>query len=212
MLAPLHLYAAAVYSDTTLKEHQQIHLAEYFGREIIPQFWKTAQQEGLRQDGPSTNSKTRVKDTEKLIDVTSPSQNSTRAPRTLRDVQAEVSKFTKKQKISVPDEEQIAQVKRDALKQNGASIRAMTRGSDILQNLIWILLAQASEGLYRSSGKDTSRMIDQYKLVGDEGAWKRLVRWRDRLKSQQAGEVDVREMKVLAVKVLEDMGINMGGP
>jgi hypothetical protein len=72
-----------------------------------------------------------------------------------------------------------------------------------LQNVIWILLAKGREGLYMSSGKDTSRMIKMVKEKDVEAAGK-LEEWKDLVKQGKDGEDTRREMRDLAAKAVEE--------
>lgn len=205
VMAPLHLYAAACVGDITLKQNQEAFIGGYFRREAIPQFAETARREGLIRKGPFPGDKARLRDTEFLEETCGPI-----VPKTLTEVQAAVMKLARKQNIAAPDAEQINMIKRETLKQKGRAIRKMSRGSDVLQNLIWILFARASEGLFMSSGRDTSRMIEQYKLFENFENWQKLVKWRDLLKGENAEPEDLQGMKELAIKVLREMDIPVG--
>jgi hypothetical protein len=88
--------------------------------------------------------------------------------------------------------------------QKVAAMKKMKRGSDLLQNVIWILLARDREGLYMSSGKDTSRMIKMVK-EGDAEAAKKLEEWKDLIKQGKDTEDTRREMRNLAAKAVENL-------
>jgi len=83
-------------------------------------------------------------------------------------------------------------------------MRKLPRASDILQNLVWVLLACATNGLYMSAGKDTTRMIRQYQAISDdvETAMK-LSTWRDALKADKGDAEMVREMRSMAEEAVD---------
>ena len=91
--------------------------------------------------------------------------------------------------------------------------RQAMRGSDILQNTIWILLCAAvhkqsgQDVLFVSQGKDTTRMIKFYQgLSGSNGDLaKQLEVWKDKLKAGQAGDEEINEMREAASTAVEGM-------
>ncbi|KAI6866307.1 hypothetical protein KC323_g4011 [Hortaea werneckii] len=123
--------------------------------------------------------------------------------KTLPDIQAAVNKFARKQKIEAPDADRLRTIKQQTLQQRVKSMRGTKRGSDLLQNLIWVLLSHSSDGLFMSSGKDTTRMIKQYQAVGDEARGKRLEAWRDLLKAGNESKTDLQDMRELATQVID---------
>ncbi|KAK3695925.1 hypothetical protein LTR37_018280 [Vermiconidia calcicola] len=192
IMVPAHLYGigAEDVQDATLNQHLEEYLYEHFRVEVVPNFVTFARLQGFLTD------KARAKDTERLL------QASTQA-KTFSDIQSTISKFAKKQKLESPADAQIRLVKRQILQQKVKALRKMSRGSDVLQNLIWILLAQRSEGLFMSSGKDTSRMLKQYQLVGDADTAQKSQRWRDLLKAGQENEEELEDMRRLAGEALK---------
>ena len=91
------------------------------------------------------------------------------------------------------------------LKQKVEAMKRMKRASDLLQNITWILLTDKREGLFMSSGKDTSRMIKLVKEDDGEMGVK-LEGWRDLVKGGKDTDAERKEMRELAVKVFEEMG------
>ena len=187
-LAPVLLYAKglAVVTDATLTQHLEEFLSDYFRREALPAFVTDLRDRRLLIES------TRKREVERL-------QQACDACKTFTDLQAASAKFAKKQKIALPDAAMLAKVKGQILLQKTALMRKMSRGSDVLQNLIWILLARKTEGLFMSSGKNTTRMIRLYQSVdasSDIGA--RLEAWRDMLKTGKESKNDLTEMRELA--------------
>ncbi|CAK3780337.1 Hypothetical predicted protein [Lecanosticta acicola] len=190
LLVPLQLYTSGIETiqDATLKEHLEDFIADHFKREVIPQMIQAATEQTLLRD------KERERQHGKLRQSTAEAKN-------FDQLHAAVSKFTKKLKVEAPGEEMLKRVKEKTLRACVKSLTSMTRGSDVLQNLIWILLAQERDGLFMSSGKDTSRMIKQ---VGESATAERLVKWRDMLKAGEGGREEVEQMRGLARKAFED--------
>ena len=91
--------------------------------------------------------------------------------------------------------------------------RQAMRGSDVLQNTIWILLCavvhkqSGQDVLFVSSGKDTTRMIKLYQgLAGSKSDYaKQLEVWKDKLKAGQAGDEEIKEMREAAGAAVENM-------
>jgi hypothetical protein len=83
-------------------------------------------------------------------------------------------------------------------------MKKMKRGSDLLQNVIWILLAKGREGLYMSSGKDTSRMIKMVK-EGDAEAAGKLEEWKELVKQGKDTEDTRKEMRDVAARAVEEL-------
>lgn len=201
VMVPLHLYASAIMGDATLQQNQDTYLSTFFCRELIPDFTESAREQQFVLSKADLG---RKKDLNQLAEFCQTS-NSESGTKNFKDVQNAVARFAKKRQIPHPSVEQIKAVKRGTLRQKGRAIQKMSRGSDVLQNLIWVLFAQAREGLFVSAGRDTSRMIEHYRSVGDFETWQKLQKWRGLLKAGNATTEDVSEMKALALKVLEDV-------
>ncbi|KAI6870806.1 hypothetical protein KC338_g2930 [Hortaea werneckii] len=192
LIAPIVLYVKGVASitDQTLKQHLEEFLGDHFRREAIPSVTQQAKEAHLLVD------KGRKREFEKM-------QQACAESKTLPDIQAAVNKFARKQKIEAPDADRLRTIKQQTLQQRVKSMRGTKRGSDLLQNLIWVLLSHCSDGLFMSSGKDTTRMIKQYQAVGDEARGKRLEAWRDLLKAGNESKADLQDMRALAAQVID---------
>ncbi|KAI7185318.1 hypothetical protein D0864_05128 [Hortaea werneckii] len=199
LIAPILLYGKGVASvtDQTLKQHLEEFLGDHFRREAIPSVTQQAKEAHLLVE------KGRKREFEKM-------QQACAESKTLSDIQTAVNKFARKQKIETPDADTLRAIKQQTLQQRVKSMRGMKRGSDLLQNLIWVLLSRSSDGLFMSSGKDTTRMIKQYQAVGDEALGKRLEAWRDLLKAGNESKTDLQDMRELAAQVVD--GSNADDP
>ncbi|SMR64536.1 unnamed protein product [Zymoseptoria tritici ST99CH_3D1] len=187
LVLPFQLYTIGISTikDPTLKQHLEDFLYEHFRREVVPQTIKGAQdQKALRE-------KSSQREVEKLRQAIVDAKSFTA-------LQSSISKFSKKIKIPSPSDEVLHTAKVRSLHQALKSMRQMTRGSDVLQNLIWMLLAEKSNGLYMSSGKDTTRMIKQYEAAGEAAMTANLVKWRDLLKTGQESADDLQDMRMAA--------------
>lgn len=193
-LAPLELYSQGLraVADQTLQDRLSAYLCERFQSEEVKNFADLAQTEGLTLD------KARMKDASKLI-------TGCEQAKTLADIQSAASKLSRKQKIVAPSADELRQTKQDTLREKLKVVKKMTRASDVLQNLVWILLAQKHDGLFLSSGKDTSRMIKLYQLSSSDERGQKLEQWRDTLKAGKQSEEDVQEMKAIAEGIVEAM-------
>lgn len=194
LLVPFQLYAAGINTiiDATLRQHLEEFLFEHFRREVIPQSIKAA------QDWKLLREKSSHREVEKL-------RQATVDAKTFHALQASIAKFTKKMKIASASLDTVKTVRIRTLQQSMKAMRQMTRGSDVLQNALWILLAQRSGGLYMSSGKDTSRMIKQYEAVGDAEMAARLGQWRNLLKAGQEGKEDLQMMRDVSKLAVDEM-------
>ncbi|KAI7479722.1 hypothetical protein KC357_g4119 [Hortaea werneckii] len=192
LIASIALYVKGVttVTDSTLKQHLEEFLGDHFRREAIPSVTQQANAAHLLAE------KGRKRDFEKM-------QQACADSKTLSEIQAAVNKFAKKQKIEAPDADMLRTVKQATLQQKVKSMRGMKRGSDLLQNLIWVLLSHSSDGLFMSSGKDTKRMIKQYQAVGEEAVGKKLEAWRDALKAGNESKADLRDMRELAIQMID---------
>ncbi|KAK5164387.1 uncharacterized protein LTR77_010083 [Saxophila tyrrhenica] len=195
VLAPLQLYIVGTESikDPDLRQRIDDRVADHFRKDVLETFDQDIRERGLlKQDNR------RAKDLDRTL-------KSRDLAKTLVELNASILAFAKKQKISQPGQGQVAGVKRAHLDQKAQAISKMTRPSDLLQNVIWILLACKSDGLFMSSGKDTSRMIKQYRLVGDGEIASKLEGWRDLLKKDECGDGEMREMRETAVTAVDDI-------
>ncbi|GIZ38223.1 hypothetical protein CKM354_000164600 [Cercospora kikuchii] len=191
---PLHCYAAGVMEvqDPTLRQHLEDFLTVQMKSDAVPAIVSAARDQGFLND------RSRKKETDKL-------QKSIEEGKILPDVQKAISRFAKKLNIPTPSESHVFTTKSRALSQTLKSMDRMQRGSDVLQNLIWVLLATSGPGLFMSSGKDTSRMIKHYDSVCDDPEVAGLLAiWRDKLKSGTEDPEDIRQMKELAKGAVEE--------
>jgi hypothetical protein len=193
LLAPLKLYTQAteIITDTTLLPRVQEFVYDYTRKELTPEVLKTIKDQNL------TTTKACLRDLDKFSDAV-------QAAKTLSDMNTAVAKLARKQKIDHPSASTLQKRKREILMQKVAAMKKMKRGSDLLQNVIWILLARDREGLYMSSGKDTSRMIKMVK-EGDAEAAKKLEEWKDLIKQGKDTEDTRKEMRDLAGKAVEEL-------
>jgi hypothetical protein len=191
LLAPLRLYKEGIETarDETLKQHLEEYVTDFFRRDLVPSVIKALEEQRLLIDKP------RKREVERFRQACQEAKN-------LPDVNAAIQRLAKKMKITVSDEV-VRKVKLSSLQQKIRAMKKMGRGSDLLQNLIWVLLAKESDGLFVSSGKDTSRMIKQYQAIGDLEAGKKLEEWRDALKAGKDGDEISEEMRGLATKAVE---------
>ncbi|KAK1814464.1 hypothetical protein LTR12_011104 [Friedmanniomyces endolithicus] len=194
LLAPLTLHAAgmATVKDETLKQHLEEFLGDHFRREVVPSLTAALQDERLILD------RSRRKDHEKF-------QHSIADAKTCFDISSAVTKLARKQKLPYPPNNTALQIiKSQTLRSTLKTMRKLPRASDILQNLVWVLLACATNGLYMSAGKDTTRMIRQYQAISDdvETAMK-LSTWRDALKADKGDAEMVREMRSMAEEAVD---------
>jgi len=187
LLAPMNLHAAGltIISDATLKEHLEDFIGEYYRHAVVPSAVETLREQGLLLD------KSRRKEVEKM-------QQAGADAKRFDDVHTAIRKMAKKHKIDQPSPEALQRTKEDILQHQIRAMQKMTRGSDLLQNLVWIMLAHDNEGLFMSSGKDTSRMIKQYQALGDIAVGLKLVSWRDSLKIGAESTKDLQEMRNMA--------------
>lgn len=194
LLIPFQLYTTGINTivDLTLRQHLGEFVYDHFRREVVPQMVKSATEMRLLRDKSSN------REVEKLRQATVDAKN-------FSALQTSVAKFTRKMKISAASADAVNTVRIRTLQQSVKSMKQMTRGSDVLQNLIWVLLAQRSGGLFISSGKDTSRMIKQYEAVGDAEMASKLVEWRNLLKAGQEGKEDLQMMREVAKMAVDEM-------
>jgi hypothetical protein len=208
IVAPVSLYAASleVVADEALKSRLDTYTTEILKTDIIP-----AAIQHLRSTGLLQREKSRTKDLEKFSLAISSAQS-------LSDISSSSAKLCRKQKIDTPSPAQFREAKLQAIRQKFETMnrkRPAMRGSDVLQNTLWILLCAAvyrhseQDVLFVSSGKDTTRMIKFYQNLpgnnADDG--KKLEVWKDKLKAGQASDEELREMRVTAGAAVEEMSL-----
>jgi hypothetical protein len=193
LLAPLRLYtqAADTITDTTLLPRVQEFIYDYARKELTPEVLRTIKHQNL------ITTKAVSRDLDKFSDAVT-------AAKTLSDLTTAVAKLSRKQKIDQPSASALQIRKRETLMQKVAAMKKMKRSSDLLQNVIWILLARDREGLYMSSGKDTSRMIKMVREKDTEAA-KKLEEWRDLVKQGKDTEDTKKEMRDVATSAVEQL-------
>lgn len=191
---PVRLYLVGIASvhDATLKQHLDDFVLHFLRKDLIP----TAIQH-LREHNLLSN-RSVARDAEKFH------QTCDDAP-SFADVQAAVTKFVRRQKLDAVSLSDEWTVKLRVLQLKLKSVKRMARASDVLQNLIWMALAQRSDGLFISSGKDTTRMIKQYRAVGDPELAEQLDAWKDKLKAGHETKEDWEVMRDLAGEIVEEM-------
>ncbi|KAM0704079.1 hypothetical protein Q7P35_008311 [Cladosporium inversicolor] len=207
LISPITLHAASLdaVADDALKLRLDMYATEVLKTDILP-----AAIQHLRATNLLQRDKSRTKDIEKLSLAISSAQS-------VADISSSSAKFCRKQKIDAPTPAQLREAKLQIVRTKLESInrkRQAMRGSDILQNTIWILLCAAvhkqsgQDVLFVSQGKDTTRMIKFYQgLAGSDGDLaKQLEVWKDKLKTGQAGDEEIKQMREAAGAAVESMG------
>jgi glutamyl/glutaminyl-tRNA synthetase len=206
LISPITLHAASLESvaDDALKSRLDAYATEILKTDILP-----AAIQHLRASNLLQRDKSRPKDIEKFSLAISSAQS-------LADISSSSAKLCRKQKIDAPTSAQLRDAKLQAVRtrvENMKRKRPAMRGSDVLQNTIWILLCAAvhkqsgQDVLFVSSGKDTTRMVKFYQgLVGSDGEYaKQLEVWKDKLKAGQAGDEENEEMRDAASTAVESL-------
>jgi hypothetical protein len=206
IISPIILHAASLdaVSDDALKSRLDTYATEILKTDILP-----AAIQHLRTSNLLQRDKSRTKDMEKFSLAISSAQS-------LADIGSSSAKLCRKQKIDSPTSAQLREAKLQALRTKLESMnrkRPAMRGSDVLQNTLWILLCAAvqkqsgQDVLFVSSGKDTTRMIKFYQGLagGDVNHAKKLEIWKDKLKAGQAGDEEINGMREAAGMAVESM-------
>ena len=206
LVAPVALHAASLdnVTDNALKARIDTWATEVLKTDILP-----AAIQHLRTSNLLQRDKSRTKDIEKFALAISSAQS-------VADISSSSAKLCRKQKIDAPTPAQLREAKLQTVRAKIESMnrkRQAMRGSDILQNTIWILLCAAihkqsgQDVLFVSQGKDTTRMIKFYQgLAGSDGDLaKQLEDWKDKLKAGQAGDEEIKEMREAAGAAVESM-------
>lgn len=193
LLTPLKLYtqAADTITDTTLLPRVQEFIYDYARKELTPEVLRTIKLQNL------ITTKAVSRDLDKFSEAVT-------AAKTLSDLTTAVAKLSRKQRIDQPSASTLHIREREILMQKVAAMKKMKRSSDLLQNVIWILLARDREGLYMSSGKDTSRMIKMVREHDVEAA-KKLEEWKDLVKQGKDTEDTKKEMRDVAASAVEQL-------
>jgi glutamyl/glutaminyl-tRNA synthetase len=206
IISPIILHAASldVVSEDALKSRLDTYATEILKTDILP-----AAIQHLRTSNLLQRDKSRTKDMEKFSLAISSAQS-------LADISSSSAKLCRKQKIDSPTPAQLREAKLQALRTKLESMnrkRPAMRGSDVLQNTLWILLCAAvqkqseQDVLVVSSGKDTTRMIKFYQGLsgGNSDHAKKLEIWKDKLKAGRAGDEEMKEMRETAGMAVESM-------
>lgn len=188
LLCPYRLYSQGVESiaDSTLQPRVAEFVRDWARRELVPEVIATIKQKKL------VATKSTLRDVDKFAEAV-------HAARNLDEITTAVAKLARKQKIDHPDDAALSAAKRVTLAQKVAAMKKMKRGSSLLQNLTWIVLATTRDGLYMSAGKDTSRMIKLYQSSSsDAETSKRLGELRDIVKDDKDTDKEREEMRSMA--------------
>ncbi|KAG9531491.1 hypothetical protein KCU93_g1853, partial [Aureobasidium melanogenum] len=193
LLVPLKLYTqgAETITDTTLQPRVQDFIYDWARKDLTPSTLHLLTSQTL------ITTKAVSRDLDKFSEAVT-------AAKTLDDIQTCTSKLCRKQKIDHPSAVTLQTRKQEILTLKVAGMRKMKRSSDLLQNVIWILLARQREGLYMSSGKDTSRMIKMVK-ENDAEAGAKLEVWRDLVKQGKDTDDTKTEMRDVAANAIEEL-------
>jgi len=188
LLGPLQLYSngAESIADVTLQARVLEFETDWARRTLTPEILLTIRDQKL------VASKNASRELDKFTEAA-------QAAKTLPEVISAASKLVRKLKIDQPDAHALSEIKQSILNEKVAWLKRVKRGSDLLQNLTWILLASSSDGLFMSSGKDTSRMIKLYQSrEEDSEVGKRLGELRDIVKTGQESDAEKAEMREMA--------------
>lgn len=194
LLGPLQLYSKGAESiaDNSLQARVLEFITDWARRTLTPEVLLIIRERKL------VVTKASLREVDKFGEAV-------QAAKTLNEVNAAAVKFARKQKLEQPDKTAFAEIKRLALAEKVLWLRRVKRSSDLLQNLTWILLASTREGLYMSSGKDTSRMIKLFQADGDSDAGKKLGELRDLIKGGKETDKEKADMKEMAKAALESL-------
>lgn len=130
---PSELYATGIDSiqDSKLQHSLNDYVTTYFRNEAIPEFVKSS--------ASTSSNKSTTRELQKFVERS----NQAKA---IVDIINAAEKFAKKMKMALPSEEERRAMRMQTLERKAfKEMPKMTRGSDVLQNLIWILLSTATE-------------------------------------------------------------------
>ncbi|GAB7345914.1 hypothetical protein MBLNU457_4150t1 [Dothideomycetes sp. NU457] len=210
LLAPTQLYTAGcgLVSDPSLRSKLISYTHEYLQKDLLPAAVASIL-------NPSTiPSKAVYAEALKL-------QTSLSEASTIDDIETALRRLARRTKINTSFRDNELQcIKRDILETKIKNMKSMKRDSDVLQNLLWILLAtvpfpasesgidpsERKEALWVSSGKDTTRMIKFYRQIAEtvqgEQSWaawgEELSNFRDAVKEGKSSESIKEDMAALA--------------
>ncbi|GAB7356026.1 hypothetical protein MBLNU459_g6646t1 [Dothideomycetes sp. NU459] len=192
LLCPFRLYSQGLetITDNTLQPRVSEFVRDWARRELVPEVLSAIKEKKL------IATKATLREVEKFTEAVQSARN-------MDEVSAAMAKLVRKLKIEQPDTAALATAKRTTLNQKLVAMRKMKRGSSLLQNLTWILLATSREGLYMSAGKDTSRVIKLYQTTsGDAEIGKKLGELRDLVKEDKDTDKEREEMRSMAQAAL----------
>ena len=195
LVGPLQLYARGIesISDSTLQPRALDFVADWARRTLAPEVLLEIKNDKL------ATTKLVSRELDKFTEAV-------QAAKTLNDISAAAAKLARKQKVDQPDAIVLSEIKASILHEKVNWMKRAKRSSDLLQNLTWVLLASKREGLFMSSGKDTSRMIKLYQADGNPEVGQRLGELRDIIKDGKETDKDKAEMRSMAQAALDSLG------
>ncbi|EMC97888.1 hypothetical protein BAUCODRAFT_406828 [Baudoinia panamericana UAMH 10762] len=209
LLAPLRLYqnGIRIVEDTTLQSHLEDYLGDHFRSEVVPATITHIQELDMLEKARKEKAVVQIR---KMVSS---------KERTLSVLFDAATKCAASLDVPSPSNAEIQRIKHDTLRQRATILQKLSRGSDVLQHLVWILLAkEVRDALFMSAGRDTTRMIKLYQtLVGKQGQGNgnevsaNLGAWRDALKSGQDEPAMLAEVKALGAKAVAEVVGNVNG-
>jgi hypothetical protein len=136
VLAPIQLYACGIKSttDAKLKSNLNDYVCTHFRDDLISTFVKCARANGLM-----SNDRTEIRETDKFVERSAQAK-------TVDELAAAATKYARQIKLKLPSDEELAEARREILERKAfGEMPKMKRGSDVLQNLVWILLSAATD-------------------------------------------------------------------
>lgn len=185
---PLHLYAAGIIEtkDAILRRDLEDYAVEQFRRQNIPQTIAAIREQKMLHD------ERRAAALEQL-------EFASQHVKLFIELQTAVVEAGRDLQIESPHKQLVLHVKHRSLEKAVVKMQEMDRGLDILQNLIWVLLATSGPGLFVGSVKYTSKMIQQYDRIGGDAEVSGMLRlWWDKVRDGLFNGEDLRQMKALA--------------
>ncbi|CAK4011988.1 Hypothetical predicted protein [Lecanosticta acicola] len=183
---PLHLYAAGIIAtqDTLLRQDLEAIIVNHFQKQVIPATLDAVHAQKLRYN---PNRKEALNILEEARD----------GLQTFTQLQDTIIQIGDCLQIDPPSEGLVLDFKHRALQRTAEAMQYLTNAVEILQNLLWVLLATSGPGLFISSVKYTSRMIHRYDAIGDPEITGLLNLWWEKVKSGGHDREDLRQMKEL---------------
>ena len=133
-LAQLYVTGVKTIQDPKLRQGLDDYLSSHLRKEVIADFVKSTS-----SNTSMSKSKGSVKELQKFMERSDQAKG-------IDDLLSAMEKFAKKTNIATPSEDERTATRRQVLERKVfTEMPKMTRGSDVLQNLIWILLAIATE-------------------------------------------------------------------